>query len=79
VSADGPTYQATYRRTEVALPSLVGVLAAPVILPAVFRLHHWTIEAGGVRISERPNRTSPPTSTALQQRCTRRPLVLAAR
>jgi membrane protein YdbS with pleckstrin-like domain len=84
--ADGPTYQATYRRAEVALPSLVGivalffaglwlvlqhptdprvmdailalvgavVLAAFVILLTVFRVHRWTIEAGGVRISERP-------------------------
>jgi len=86
MSADGPTYQATYRRTEVALPSLVGVVAlffaglwlvlqhpgddrvmaailaltagvvvaALVILLTVFRVHRWTIEAGGVRISERP-------------------------
>ena len=84
--ADGPTYQATYRRTEVALPSLLGavalffaglwlvlqhptdprvmhavlalagavVLTALVILLTVFRVHSWTIEAGGVRISERP-------------------------
>ena len=84
--ADGPTYQATYRRTEVALPSLLGVVAlffaglwlalqhpadprildvilvlvgavvvvALVILLTVFRVHSWAIEAGGVRISERP-------------------------
>ncbi len=83
---DGPTYEATYRRTEVALPSLVGVVvlffaglwlvlqhpaddrvmvavlalaggvvaAAVVILLTVFRVHRWTIEAGGVRIFERP-------------------------
>lgn len=84
--ADGPTYQATYRRAEVALPSLLGVVAlffaglwlllqhpadaslmaavlalagavvvaALVILLTVFRIHTWTIEAGGVRITERP-------------------------
>jgi hypothetical protein len=84
--ADGDSYQATYRRTEVALPSLVGVVAlfiaglwlvlqhpadprvgdiilgltgavvvaALVILLTVFRVHRWTIEAEGVRISERP-------------------------
>lgn len=83
---DGPAYEATYRRAEVALPSLVGVVAlffaglwlvlqhptddrvmaavlgltgavvaaALVILLTVFRVHRWTIEAGGVRISERP-------------------------
>ena len=84
--ADGPTYEATYRRAEVALPSLVGVVAlyfagiwlvlqhpgdprvldailgltgavvvaALVILLTVFRIHAWTMEAGGIRISERP-------------------------
>jgi hypothetical protein len=84
MAAVGTTYRATYRRTEVAIPSLVGVVAlffaglwlvlqqhriderlilalagavvlsALVILLAVFRVHSWTIEAGGVRISERP-------------------------
>jgi uncharacterized membrane protein len=86
MSADGPTHEATYRRTEAALPSLVGivalffaglwlvlqhpgdpriltailgltgamVVAALAILLTVFRIHRWTIEAGGVRISERP-------------------------
>jgi hypothetical protein len=86
MSVDGPTYEATYRRAEVALPCLVGVVmlyfagiwlvlqhpgdarvmdailgltgavvvAAVVILLTVFRVHRWTIEAGGVRISERP-------------------------
>lgn len=84
--SDGLTYQATYRRAEFALPSLVGVLAlflagiwlvlqdpanprfldamlallgatvlaALVILLSVFRVHRWTIETDGVRISERP-------------------------
>lgn len=92
MSASGPAYEATYRRAEVALPGLVGVVglyiagiwlvlqhpghdrvmdailgltgavvaAAVVILLTVFRVHRWTIvaggggEAGGVRISERP-------------------------
>lgn len=84
--ADGPSYEATYRRAEVALPCLVGVVAlyfaglwlvlqhpgdprvlaailgltgatvvaAVAILLTVFRVHRWTIEAEGVRISERP-------------------------
>lgn len=81
------TYQSTYRRTELVLPTLamlvillllglwlmietisdgndlltaamvsVGVFVLVVVLVAVaaFRIHAWTLEAGGIRIVERP-------------------------